>query len=325
MSKKSHSSKSDAKPLRSRYAWHLQPAFEREFDRSHWWKELSDSEIKPVAALYELARRHPLVGEMRLKFRHASWYGQELRAPLNGAAKKSMASLAFDDLGHLPRAIHCLCLIGLQSWPKLDWRTQDYWEMSAGKMKGVDCRDDIERCSSITLTAQADTVLKRAFSLKLDRSAFKFMVGAGNIDKNEARVAAVNPNAFDRAMSRLVENLHKKPIPSMEMEEAIARNAVSAYREGHLIISIASDLTSEEAKILLEREYREHHKRSALVNQRGSFSGNWLHLISEFEKAEVSHRNAKSQLFARYRRAMGGISFSAERDVFAKIKKMKRE
>jgi len=48
----------------------LDSPFNQEFDRTQWWKDETD--INPVAALYELARRHPLVGDLRKKFRSTS-------------------------------------------------------------------------------------------------------------------------------------------------------------------------------------------------------------------------------------------------------------
>jgi hypothetical protein len=104
--RKTASSKETWQAMRARYTWHLRPPFDQEFNRSHWWK--GDSKIHPVAALYELARRHPRVGELRRTLRHSGWYGQELREPLVGTAKQKMASLAYDDLGREPAAIHCL-------------------------------------------------------------------------------------------------------------------------------------------------------------------------------------------------------------------------
>ncbi len=296
--------------IRARYKWYLQPPFENTFDHSHWWKGLPDSEISSVAALYELARRDPLVGEMRTKFSHASWYGQELRAPLVGDAKERMASKAFDDLGQQPKAIHCLCLIGLKSWSKLDWRNQEYWEMSAGKMKGVDCRHDIERCNSITLMARSEIIIQRMRSLKLGKPAFQFRVGAG---KNNDYVAPVHPQAHKEAIDLLSKHLIQKPIKPVEMEKAIARTAIAAHRKGDLLISVAPDLTVDEAIILLEREYRGHQKLTQSIKQRASFSKNWLDLISEFEDAEAAHEKVRSQVFVRYRRAMDGIRFTSRR------------
>ena len=46
-----------------------------------------------------------------------------------------------------------------------------------------------------------------------------------------------------------------------------------------------------------------------VVKQRGSFSGNWLQIIFEFEDSALGKRVATSQSFARYRRAMDGVRF----------------
>jgi hypothetical protein len=305
MTAKNRPTKSRQSAARSPYIWYLQRSFLDEFDRSPWWESLTESEISPEAALYELARRHPRIGELRRKFHAKPWYGQELRPPLTGAAKKKkLASQAFDDLGQEPEAVHCLCLIGLKPWPELDSRNQDYWVSSAGKLKGVDCRDDIERCQSITQAAYADVMLNRAMAQK---------------GKKKGRDAG--SGSHEEWMDSLAKDLKENPFDSTEIDKAISMEALSAHRQGHLLISIAPDLTAEEAKILLDREYREHRKLLRDEKQRPSFYLNWLEVISNFEEAEDRHGGAKAQLFARYRRAMDGIDFGLREKSFAGIGK----
>src|SRR5271170_7419477 len=57
--------KENRQAIRARYTWHLRPPFDKEFDGSHWWE--GQSKVDPVAALYELLRRHPLIGKGLLK------------------------------------------------------------------------------------------------------------------------------------------------------------------------------------------------------------------------------------------------------------------
>ena len=141
--RKTISSKENWQALRTRYTWHLRPPFNDEFDHSHWWKGLTDSEIDPVAALYELARRHLLVDEKRLKMRHASWHGDELRSkPLVGAAHQKMWREIERDFRREPIPILYFCILGLKAWPALNLSQQTNWEGGAGRLKGVDCRDD---------------------------------------------------------------------------------------------------------------------------------------------------------------------------------------
>jgi|SRR5665213_7919 len=304
--RKTISSKENWQALRTRYTWHLRPPFNDEFDHSHWWEH--ETQIDPVAALYELARRHPRVGQLWLKFKSASWYGHELPPhPLGGAVEKKILNQSIKDLGKEPHAIMCLCQIGLKSWPTLGWSNQEYWEMSAEKMKGLDCRDDSMRCNSITQQAESDILLKRARSLKLGKSAFLFEVGAG---RNNKSVAPAHPQAFAKGMYLLAKHTQQNPITPAEMESAIARNAVAAHREGHLLISVAPDLTLNEAKILLEREYRNHLKLRPEVKQRARWQ-DWLPLISAFENEEAKPGGKKSQAFVKYRRAVDGIRFAS--------------
>jgi len=191
----------------------------------------------------------------------------------------------------------------------LDWKAQEFWEMSAGKMKGIDCRHDVERCTSISLDAETDIILERARSLQLGEAAFQFWVGAGRTNNT---VAPVYAQAYKKSSALLVKHLRQHPISSAEMEAAIAREAVAAHRGGQLLISIAPDLTLDEAKQLLERQYRSSVSRVPGAKQRARW-GNWLPLIDAFETDEALHGGTKSQVFNRYRRALDRIHFTQKR------------
>src|SRR5687768_5870397 len=102
--------------VRQKYAWYLKPPFDEEFERTRWWNSETDN---PIGALYELARRHPLIGELRSKYRSQICHGQELRPREHGSREEEIISQASDDLGQNPRAVHCLCLIGLKAWSNL--------------------------------------------------------------------------------------------------------------------------------------------------------------------------------------------------------------
>ncbi len=124
---------------RKYYTWYLQPPFKGKFDNTHWWD--NSSEIEPIAALYEIARRHPLVYEYMIGIRH------------------------------LPKrlVIHpipFLCLYGLESWSKFGSLKQRAWQICVGNLKGVDCRDDSKKCFSIGDAASLAIEIKRAFTTK---------------------------------------------------------------------------------------------------------------------------------------------------------------
>jgi hypothetical protein len=124
---------------REYYTWHLRPPLKDVFDSSHWWKNQSD--FVDVAALYEIARRHPLVCEYMV---------------------------GMPDLPELPQ-IHplaFLCVHGRASWPKLGSLMQKAWRICAGNLKGVDCRRDFEKCFSIESEALNRIKLKRTFTTK---------------------------------------------------------------------------------------------------------------------------------------------------------------
>ena len=125
--------------VRERYTWHLRTPFAKAFDRTAWWEKIQTKDVHPIAALYELVRRHPRVGELRAKFIHRSWHGVELRPHKDGdQLADAIVNDAFEDLGSGPKSLHCLCLIGLKSWNQHYAQDQEYWMMSGGRLKGVD-------------------------------------------------------------------------------------------------------------------------------------------------------------------------------------------
>jgi len=125
--------------IRMYCAWHLRSEFKDKFDNSHWWKNQSD--FDSAAALYEIARRHPLVCEYLIG--------------MPGLPKISSI-----------HPISFLCLYGLKSWPKLGLLNQTVWRKVAGNLKGVDCRGNAEKCFSIEREASNIIKSKRAFTTK---------------------------------------------------------------------------------------------------------------------------------------------------------------
>jgi hypothetical protein len=294
--------------IRAEYTWYLRPPFKGDFDRTHWWKGTTADALQPIAALYELARRHPRIGQLRSKLLDAGWHGQELRDSPAGAATRRMESKAFEDLGREPNAVHCLCLIGLKSWPTLGWRNQEYWEMSAGILKGIDCRHPVEQCSSVTSSALCDVILQRQRALKLPKGASQFWVGKVE-GSNKDAVVPVHPRKLQKSIETVVKHLVEKPISDGEIEAAVAASAVSAHRQGRWLFAVAPDLTHERAAHLLAETYREEQRRYGHSKNRGRWE-DWLPVIAAFEEAEDQQRGAKSQIFTAYRRVMDNVQFT---------------
>jgi hypothetical protein len=57
---------------------------------------------------------------------------------------------------HAPPAIVCLAQIGLKPWPKLSAGEKNLWKTFAGALKGVDCRNDEEKCFSVNWQGDCD-------------------------------------------------------------------------------------------------------------------------------------------------------------------------
>lgn len=114
--------KKEWQSTRELYTWHLRPPFDKLFDRTHWWHE---QQADPASALYEIARRHPTVGELRMRV---------------------LDTLTLARTAGVDYWQHCLWCIGLAPWSKLSEDDRGYWESAAGAIKGVDCRDEDGKC-----------------------------------------------------------------------------------------------------------------------------------------------------------------------------------
>jgi hypothetical protein len=228
----------DWQAKRGPYTWHLRPPFkDGGFDRSQWWKGKAD--IDPVAALYEIARRHPSVG------------------------RRDSSTPALIVLGN----------IGLNSWPKLSPGHQAMWKSFAGNLKGVDCRNDEEKCYDVVWQDEGEPL-------------------------NQA-IALQRGNALPTVT---------------ELEAGIARRAIAAYRQGYILLAVAPELESNEAKTLLARKYSEHRIMDGTGKHRARLE-DWLALIAVFEKDATSKDGLKFDSFNRYKRAVDSIKFMSSSTV----------
>lgn len=252
------------KPNLKRYTWYLQPAFNDRFQRCHWWKP--ETEVEPVAALYELARRHPSVGELM------SILERNPKFDFSGA----------------PSSLVCLARVGLKTWTNLDGRNQEFWEQSAGRLKGLECRYELERCDSVTLSALTEVLIRRVSSLKRKGKGL----------------------SHEEFTNFVAKSWHQNPPTVEEIETEVMHAALMAHRQGQHLIAVAQDLTDDDARTLLSKTYRKHRVLGPKFKQR-SRPENWLPLISNFESAFLLGRK-QSQVFARYRRALNRIQFASE-------------
>jgi hypothetical protein len=287
VNQKGRSTKETRETFRAQYSWHLRAPFTN-FDREHWWERQSDiNKIEPEAALYELARRHPIIGALRSRFQLTDL--QEVESPHSARAKKrkqSSGNPPFKQLQGLPSAVHCLCLIGLKTWRDLTGREMDFWIDTVGSIKGVDCRSDLERCCSLNNEVIIDVLVGLAAKLK-------------------HRHKAKSHTEFNRLVAR---DFVKCNFSDQEYEQAIAEYAKFAIRNDYLVIAVARDLRTDEARLLLERQYREHQRLYRVLKQRSRYP-NWLPLISEFENNEITQQKDTTHAFVRYRRAVDLIHF----------------
>jgi hypothetical protein len=225
-----------------------------------------------------------------------------------------MADAAFKDVGDQHAAIHCLCLIGLKAWISLDLKDREFWEMSAGKLKGVDCRDRGAQCVGLISDGLNELILASVSRLNLPNGSLQFHVEATRGD-TPARVAAANPHLADAATKRIAAEFQKNPPRASELEAVIARNAGAAFRNGEFIFTLAPDLTHERAVAIFAEAYRAEQAEAGLEPQRGRWA-DWLPAVVEFERDARRPVRSKAGNFTRYRRIMDGIDFAPKQSRF---------
>lgn len=307
--RKTTSSKENWQALRARYTWHLHPPFDKEFDRTHWWK--GRSKVEPVASLYELARRHPLVGKGLLKrmpspavraTMYASVWGHDPTCPpvvfegrLNELIREAVAKL------HEPPSLYWTCLVGLKSWAKLDYVERKNWQSNVGNLKGLDFRCKELQCRSINQLAHWKIIDERKVKLRKK--------GQINDSLHEQPDDRWEENR-KRNLSVLHNDLAVNPPTAKEWEAAIGYRAAEAYRQGYVLLAVAPGLTGEKLKSVVSKNYHQDLRRYVRTKPKSrSRWEDWLPLIGSFEDAETSQQ-AFAQEFARYRRVLDGIQFA---------------
>jgi hypothetical protein len=159
--RKATPSKRNWQAMRARYTWHLDSPFDKKFDHSHWWN--GQAEVEPEAALYELARRHPLVNETPPE-----------KISLPGVSAPTLPSFLE------PRpSLRLTQRLGMKSWPKLTALERRNWKSSIGRMKGFDLRPKEARCMNITKAAHSAIMQQRQDALRTGAEYVKELCGLG--------------------------------------------------------------------------------------------------------------------------------------------------
>lgn len=252
--------------IRRRYTWHLR---ERKFDHSHWWEKAPKAD--PIAACYELARRHPLAETPRPKIYFPGGQPPILPPPIS----------------ELKPSLHCTRCLAMKSWPSLTDSERAEWKSSIRKARGLDLRPEESVCRNLT---------SLAYSTVPQRRVDAAMAAAERLPPELVGMAALG--------------LYGDPTAA-EREAAIADAAVEAYRQGYLLLAVAPDLAPDKFQSAVSENYREHLRLNPQPKPGHHPKWHvWLKRISEFEDDEKYHGGAKSQIFARYRRVVDGIRFA---------------
>lgn len=289
--RKASRSKKASQAVRRRYTWHLHPPFKNRFDRSQWWE--GERDIEPGAALYELARRHPLVRETWVRnFAAATRERRSVAIWIPGTSQRWTDKIMRGESGAaVSPSLYWTCLFGLNSWAKLDYTDRLNWKSCVGNLKGLDFRDESLQCKGIKKFAHWKIIDERQDGLR---------------KKEKIKDFATKEN-----LKMLHNDLAANPPTVEEWETAIAHRAIEAYRQGYVLLAIAPDLPANKAAAVAAAKYKEHLSLypPGKSPQRARWR-DWLPIIAEFEDAETSRDKAKSQVFARYRRTLDGIGFA---------------
>ena len=117
-----------------RYLWYWKPPFGNKksplrFDRRHWWKR-NRKDVSHYAALYELLRRHPAVGELQrqtLRSSQEATAHQSVRAVVLNGPNPVTVTLGPDPVDHVANEIFGFCL---RPWTKLSKEQQAKFQNS---------------------------------------------------------------------------------------------------------------------------------------------------------------------------------------------------
>ena len=254
--------------IRRRYTWHLRPPFDAEFDRSHWWE--GHARIEPIAALYELARRHPLVAEET-----------PIYATLPGSESPFLPVIP-PGLGPRPSLLWTRRL-GMRSWPKLTASERTEWKSNLGKLKGFDFRLKESLCRNITALARLAIEQKRAGADEARWQSgppwFPYYPPAQPTDRE-----------WEEAIAQYAVAVHRQGYillgVALDLAAGNAGAILAAAYRNHL------------------RMYPRPKPRERARCK------DWLPIIAEFEEDESRGPKAKAQVFARYRRALDAVSFA---------------
>lgn len=289
---KKTSRKETTEKNRAPYLWYLRPPFDREFQLVKWWSDTEPNES--LAAAYEIARRHPLVGELRTRFHGSTWYGQELREELEGEAQIGWLEAAAADLRSEPTALRCLCLIGLRAWSDLPEGWRESWADSIGKFGGMDYRDPYKMFTWVTGEAQLVYSLKQ-----FDRFTRSMATLTATPWRAESKSMPSKPE--EKGLDQTAE-----PDP---YEQTIMAHALKAHRSGMILLAIKPDMSLEKAQERLA-ELSKRFREAAHKKQRNrSRHEDWLKVIDAFEKGGPIVTKSTTQPFVRYKRVMDKLKF----------------
>jgi hypothetical protein len=257
-----------------KYTWYFRPPMERRFDRENWWwpaLEVDKKGIDRAAALFEVVRRLPKVGEMVANIGENGLLsdGSIAIQPAVHALFLEWAITSLAKRWRKSKAAICLCFYGLKSWPKLSAPEKESWRNSVYDINGVDDRPPTEKC--IDIFSQAVTQVS-VISEMYRRAPLGEVEGFGEHLKQTAEF--LNGRARHFALD------------GERIREAIAQSVLEAYQDGYVLIAASPKLTKSEIENLLPDVYRRARRvgRTGARHLARARCEDWLRQITAFER-----------------------------------------
>jgi hypothetical protein len=285
------------------FLWHLTYPWANSFSHDHWWSGDAKS-VEPIAAIWEIVRRHPitewcLIGaEVNWEFdgkpgewapdeaflvAHVAPYWQKRRKQfLDLLKKKEFSRLCCRDYDLI------LSNCAEKTWEKLSSLEKKGWKESLDHLESQHgFVNRFAEINSVTVIPDLDALPNGALD-ELKRAQRKFTQENGELINNFLQKYIPEDTICAALGSHRITICFDPNFPNIQ--------SILKKRLGQIVSRWKKTLPMPKSKSVSRPFGRLHFKK-------------WLKLIAAFEMSEQSRKRAilrDDQLFARYRRLIGG-------------------
>jgi hypothetical protein len=284
-----------------RYLWYWKPPFndpksQHCFNRENWWKK-SPKEVFHDAALFELLRRHPAVGELQRKILHMShepWPTTVANELVLKGPVPQVVRLENDSLYHVLSQV-VLNRSFLRTWRELSEGQRAEFQNSLKAAYPGKGRDLTKGVFDLTEAAQAWAKSEKNVGGPSFDECIAELVEAYTLDGPRMRPAKLKRVLASIAKTCTSDARLMRPAKFKEFIENLAREHASHER---LILAVDTEFGSKkEAKAALQQMagifWKHQHKPATLVRAR---SEDWLLVIEAFETEFAKDGDTKFKL-----------------------------